>query len=182
VAHAEEGDSLIDGARRGDEAAWASLYREAYGRLVAFAHHRLGGAEEARDAVSETMTRAVAQIDRYRGTDDGFTPWLFGILRHVVADTYRRRRRHERPLAPDLSLVPDPADALVEGADRALIRDSFARLAPDEQEVLALRVVAGLSSEEVALVIGRTPSAIRMAQMRALGKLRTLVEGAERVG
>jgi RNA polymerase sigma-70 factor (ECF subfamily) len=149
---------------------------------VAFAHHRLGSVDEARDAVSETMTRAVAQIDRYRGADAGFTPWLFGILRHVVADTHRARRRHDSTPTPDDVPAPDPAEALVDDADRAVLRHAFSRLEPDEQEVLALRVVAGLSSEEVALAVARRPGAVRMAQMRALGKLRVLVEGAERVG
>ncbi len=109
--HAEPG--FVGRARRGDQQAWASLYRSAYPRLIAFAHRRLRAHDLACDAVSETMTRAVAAIDTYVGEDAGFTPWLFGICRHVVADMQRvlyrqlpeRLLRHE----PDL---PGPVEVV----------------------------------------------------------------------
>jgi RNA polymerase sigma-70 factor, ECF subfamily len=176
-------DGLVERARAGDQQAWASLYRDAYPRLVAFAHRRLGNPDLARDAVSETMARAVASIDSYTRDDDGFTAWLFGICRHVIADMQRvlyrglpdRLLRHE----PDL---PGPGEALLEREERTTVRAAFARLDPDEQELLELRVVAGLSSSETALALGKQPGAVRMAQMRALSRLRTFVEEISHVG
>ena len=59
-------------------------------------------------------------------------------------------------------------------ADR--VRAAFARLSPEEQELLELRVVAGLSSDGAASVLGKRPGAVRMAQARALGRLRVMME------
>jgi RNA polymerase sigma-70 factor (ECF subfamily) len=174
-------DGLVDRARAGDGEAWAELYRAAYARLVAFAHHRLGDVDDARDAVSETMARAVGQLARFQGDEAGFTPWLFGILRHVVADVHRSRARAHKHARPEVVEVPDAAEALLLQADHALVREAFGRLGPAEQELLALRVVGGLSSQEAAAALGCTPGSVRMAQMRALTKLRTMVEGAQRV-
>ena len=176
-------DGLVDRARAGDQEAWAALYRRAYPRLVSFAHRRLGNPDLAKDAVSETMARAVAAIASYTRDDDGFSAWLFGICRHVIADMQRalyrslpeRLLRHE----PD---PPGPAEALLESEERAAVRAAFARLEPEEQELLELRVVAGLSSSEAAVALGKQPGAVRMAQMRALARLRAFVEEMSHVG
>lgn len=173
----------VERARRGDQEAWAALYRDAYPRLLAFAHRRLGGVDQARDAVSETMARAVTAVGGYVGDDSGFTPWLFGICRHVVADL---QRTAWRPLPPRLlrhdADLPGAAEALIDEEERSAVRSAFERLDPDERELLELRVVAGLSSAEVAGILGKQPSAVRMAQKRALARLRTYVEEMSHVG
>jgi RNA polymerase sigma-70 factor (ECF subfamily) len=176
-----EPDALVTRARAGDADAWECLYRSAYPRLVAFAHHRLGSVEDARDAVSEAMTRAIAQIGRFQGVDGGFTPWLFGITRHVVADTHRRRARQSRvPHLDDQRMEPDAADAFMAHAESAILREAFGRLPDEEADLLTLRVVGGLTSEQVAAALGKKPSAVRMAQKRALARLRVFVEEAQR--
>lgn len=174
---------LVDRARQGDQEAWAGLYRAAYPRLVAFAHRRLGDADLAREAVGETMARAVAAIPSYVGEDSGFSPWLFGICRHVVADVQRTAWRAVPPglLRSDVDR-PGPAEVVLDGEERAMVRAAFARLDDDERELLELRVVAGLSSAEVAVAMNKQPGTIRMAQMRALARLRTFLEEASRVG
>lgn len=60
------------------------------------------------------------------------------------------------------------------------VRSAFARLSLDEQEVLELRVVAGLSSDGAAHVLGKKPGAVRMAQARALARLRVMMEEVDR--
>ena len=52
------------------------------------------------------------------------------------------------------------------------MREAYTRLSDDDREVLDLRVVAGLSADEVAAVLGKQPGAVRMAQSRALERLR----------
>jgi RNA polymerase sigma-70 factor (ECF subfamily) len=183
VDNGQTAEGLVERARRGDQEAWAALYTSVYARLVSFAHRRLGNADLARDAVSETMARAVTKIDTYVGTDDGFAPWLFGICRHVVVDT---QRQTYRPLPPGLLRSdvdgPGPAEIIIDAEEQAQVRAAFNRLDPDEQELLELRVVGGLSSAEVAAALGKQPGTVRMAQMRALGRLRTFLEEASRVG
>ncbi len=172
--------ALVDGARTGDAASWTALYRLAYPQLIRYAHHRLGDLDEARDAVSETMARAVAAMDRFTADDAGFVPWLFGICRNVVADALRLRYRQRslRDVEDHEDDGPSPDEDLLDREDLARVRAAFARLDPDEREVLELRVVAGLTSDQVAGVLGKKPSAVRMAQMRALSRLRAFVNEA----
>jgi RNA polymerase sigma-70 factor, ECF subfamily len=173
---------LVRAARDGDEVAWEALYRSLYPRLRAYFVRRVGF-EHADDAVSETMMRAVASIDRFQWSDAGFDGWVFGIARHVSVDHHRRvdrvrRYRHVGRLFPGGKTDgSEPVDHdLVVGDDQALIRQLFTRLSPAEQEVLELRVIAGLSAEQVGDVLGRTAGAVRTAQSRALTHLRELME------
>lgn len=56
-----------------------------------------------------------------------------------------------------------------------MVREAFKKLNDDEREILELRVVAGLTSEDVAAVLSMTPGAVRTAQARALKKLRNML-------
>lgn len=181
---AEDGEArlLVRAACAGDDAAWESLYRSIYPRLRAYFVRRVGPVH-ADDGVSETMTRAVAAINRFTWTDAGFDGWLFGIARHVAVDHHRRQERQRRygHVGRLFSNTPpddgnEPVDhAMVADDDHALIRRLFARLTEPEREILELRVIAGLSAAQVGAVLGQKPGAVRTAQSRALAHLRALM-------
>lgn len=169
---------LVASAQAGDEDAWEQLYRRSYPRLHAYLARRLGTAEAA-DAVHETMTRAVAGLDRYRTGPAGFDGWLFGIARHVSIDHHRRAgrsKRHSPAVVPDPPMGGELDERLVMADDHLLVRRAYAALSPADRELLELRVVAGLSAEQTGAVLGRRPGAIRTAQSRALARLRRLME------
>lgn len=167
---------LAERARQRDQDAWEALFRLAYPRLLAYARRRLPDGESAKDAVAETMARAVRSIDRFVWKGGGFEAWLFGIMRHVVIDAQRARRVD---LLPDVdlttSLEAGPLERLVGDEEADRVRAAFLRLSSGDREVLELRVLGGMTSEEVAAVLGRRPGAVRMAQARALERLRRLL-------
>ncbi len=166
--HAESVHNLVVSARDGDDASWELLFRRSYPRLLAYATRRLPTTEMAKDAVSETMTRAVANIDRLRFDGAGFDAWMYGIARYVVIDAQRKMWREAPGIVPDAADAgPQPGEQALQGDDRDEIRAAFAQLNSTDQEVLELRVVANLSIEEVSSVLGRRPGAVRMAQSRS---------------
>jgi RNA polymerase sigma-70 factor (ECF subfamily) len=182
VDHYFEDEQLVAGARCGDADAWERLYRRVYPRLAAYLARRVGF-EHRDDAVSETMTRAVAGLDRMSLGPAGFDGWLFGIARRVAADHYRQasryQRQRQRTVAAATTMPVDTEDGssrLLTADEHAELRAAFQQLSPAEQEILELRVVAGLSSEQVAVVLGKRPGAIRTAQSRAVAHLRELFD------
>ncbi|MBV8981390.1 MAG: RNA polymerase sigma factor [Acidimicrobiia bacterium] len=173
----------MERAQARDRNAWETLYRHAYPRLLAYATRRLD-ADGAKDAVSETMVRAVAGIGRYRAVpgSGGFEGWLFGICRHVVLDAQRAAGRRGYGLPPEDVSHVDPVEGLVSAEEAAAVRVAFARLSDGDRELLELRVVGGLSAEDTAAALGRRPGAVRMAQSRALARLRHLLSEVEAAG
>lgn len=172
-------DAAFDHARRGNIDEWETVYRLCRPTLFSFARLRLATDEQAEDAVSETMARAIASADRYRHGRAGVIGWLIVINRNVVREMYRSGSRFSAaPIAADLvDPGPRPDDAVVRRAEHDSVRDAFDQLSDEEQLVLELRVIAGLDSDAVAELLGKGAGAIRMAQSRALNHVRTLLQG-----
>lgn len=179
-------EALVRAARGGDASAWEALYRRAHPRLLAYARRRLPSEEAARDAVAETMARAVRGLSSFRGEGAGFDAWLSGIVRHVVLDA--RRSAGRRPVssmvgvAEPASGADGPEELLLGAYEASAVRSAFSSLSEEDRELLELRVVLGLSAEEVAGALGKRAGAVRMAQSRALGRLRAALAAAETTG
>lgn len=176
-------EELFRRARSGSPEAWEELYLAARPQLFRFARVRLATDDQADDAVSETIARAMAAAGRYR-PGSGVLPWLVGICRNVVFETYRSggRLHSVDPSVfvdqPSLSGDQGPAEHAVAEEQAESIRKAFARLTEEDQEILALRVLVGLDAEAVAEAVGKRAGAVRMAQSRALVRLRGHLEEA----
>ena len=174
--------AVLDAARAGDPDTWEALYRGAYPRLFAFARRRLATEEQAEDAVSETMVRAMGKITDYRPGPAGLDGWLFGIARNVVLEAYRsgaRTTATDPHTLGDLqsAAVAGPETAVLAREERSTLVRAFARLSRDDQDLLEQKVVAGLDATQIAALTRRKPGAVRTAQSRALARLRAEYEG-----
>jgi len=163
--------------------AWEILYRHCYQRLISYALRRLPTRHLAEDAVSEAMFRAVRNIDRFTWQGAGFDGWMYGILRNVVLEQLRKPARADQLLerfGNDPTRHPQPAVTPQDHLDRLIdserLRAAFGRLDPGDQEILELRVVGELSAGDVGAVVGKSAGAVRMAQSRALERLRQAME------
>ena len=166
-------ETMVRDARAGDSAALGQLYDTYRDRVARFATGRLGDAEKAEDVTSETFEAVLRNLGSYRaGTD--FEAWLFTIAHRRVADHFRRRfRRREVELDEAAHpAVGGPEEAVLAAERRAEVAGAFRRLRADQQEVLALRVLGGLSAAQVGEVLGKSEGAVRVAQHRALRSLR----------
>jgi RNA polymerase sigma-70 factor (ECF subfamily) len=171
----------VDRALHGDADAWEALYVRLRPRLFAMSLRQLGNREDADDAVATAMLRAVQAASSFRWRDAGFDAWIFRICRNVIIDMLRSRSR--RAVLPAGEAGPEPAsveERMVLADEHAAVRRALERLPADERELLELRVVGGLSSEEVAYVLGMRPGAVRTAQSRALTRMRTYLAEEER--
>lgn len=164
---------LIDRARAGETAAFATLY-ERHGPAV----HRLSLASVpeagADDVTAEVFARAWRSLDRYRGDRSPFRGWLFGIARHVIADTHRRRYR--RPtVSLDGVAEPQMADPAVAQLQRLHLLGALESLRTRQRRVIELKYFAGLSNAEVGRELGLSPGAVNTLQWRALQHLRLVL-------
>jgi RNA polymerase sigma-70 factor (ECF subfamily) len=117
-------------------------------------------------------------LPRYVDQGRPFAAFVYGIAGHKVADAQRAGFRDRSDVTDALPERADdsvgPEEAAVAASEAAAAAALLDRLPPAHRELLLLRVVAGLSAEETGAALGMSPGAVRVAQHRALARLRTL--------
>lgn len=180
---------VLEGMRRGEDAAFEMVFRRYGARMLATARRLLNNDEDARDAVQEAMLSAFRAVGRFEGGAQIGT-WLHRIV--VNAALMRLRSRKRKPEASIEDLLPgyeadghrvlqstdEPfPDQAVERAQLIrLLRECAADLPDGYREVYVLRDVEERSSEEVALAMGLTANAVKIRLHRARQALITLVQ------
>jgi RNA polymerase sigma-70 factor (ECF subfamily) len=173
---------LVAAARTGDAAAADELIARLRPGLLRYCRARLGRTDgsygSADDVAQEVCTAVFTSLDRYVEQGRSFTAFAYGIAGHKVADalraTYRDRSEPVEVLPEAVEPSPGPEDAALAAEEAARARALLDRLPEHQRELLLLRVVAGLSAEDTGAALGMSSGAVRVAQHRALAKLRAL--------
>jgi RNA polymerase sigma-70 factor (ECF subfamily) len=151
-------------------------------RVFSLALRLTGGVEDAKDATQEAfirLHRKIAQIDSGRGVG----PWLYSVTVNACRDIGRERRRSRLiPMENVASLAPADPDGSPEVlyADQEReehLRTVLRRLPEKERAALLLREMEGLTTEEVARILGSSMSTVRSQICTARLKLRKLLRG-----
>ena len=182
-------DVLVGAAARGEPHAMDSLLRWINPLVVRYCRARLGRQERtfasADDVAQEVCLAVLKALPRFRNQGRPFPAFVFGIAAHKVADAHRAAARNRSDPVPD---VPDEAVQVNGPEQQALQAELAGRMdrlldtLPDKQRnIIVLRVVVGLSAEETAEVVGLTSGAVRVAQHRALTRLRKRLASQEMV-
>ncbi|WP_026874561.1 RNA polymerase sigma factor [Jiangella gansuensis] len=168
---------MLAAARSGASWAFERLYAELAPAVAGYL--RLQGAAEPEDLTSEVFLGVFAGLSGFDGTETQFRSWVFTIAHRRLID--ERRRAVRRPATPtdDPVLLDRPGgDAEADAIDAIGLRrvlELCATLSPDQREVVVLRIVADLTVEQVAEVVGKSPGAVKALQRRGLGALRKKV-------
>jgi len=176
-------DVLVGSAVDGDRAAVDGVLRWVRPLVVRYCRARVGRQEKtfasADDVAQEVCLAVLTALPSYRDEGRPFLAFVYGIAAHKVADAHRSAARNRAEPVPEIPDSPSLADGPEQRAIRAELAERMTKLLsmlPDKQrEILVLRVVVGLSAEETAEAVGSTPGAVRVAQHRALGRLRKVL-------
>ncbi|KAA3654738.1 MAG: RNA polymerase sigma factor [Chloroflexi bacterium] len=174
-------DVLVKQAQQ-DISRFTELYQRYVTRVYRYAMGRVGNEADAQDITSQTFIAAMENIHKFRGNSQ-FSTWLLGIARHKVADLYRHRRP-EQGLETAVTL-PDTHDDKDEIVSQHLqieqVSQKLHTLAPDRAEALSLRLFGGLEVAEIAQLMGKKESAVRMLVFRGLRDLQARLNPTEEV-
>lgn len=171
---AGQGDAVTDAAliarwRRGDQGAAALLVGRHAGALARFAASS-GERDEIDEIVQDTFVRAFASLDSFRA-ESSLRTWLFTILRRLVLDRQRSRRRRPETVELEESHAVQEFDALdnvVADETGRRLREAVARLSVLQREVFILRVTEGMAYAEIARAVGSTEGACRVHYHNAM--------------
>ena len=178
-----EEQEVVKAAAKGDEQAFASLYDTYVDSIYRFIYLRVEDQQTAEDIASSVFLKAWEKLDRYQFRGVPFRAWLFRIARNAVIDHYRTRKE----MAPleavigvkDESFMPvSERVGLTLEADKVIV--SMQELTGDQRNVLTLKLVHGLNTQEVAKALGKRQGAVRALQMRGLQALAKIMENGKK--
>jgi RNA polymerase sigma factor (sigma-70 family) len=174
VGLGENFDPTLAAARTGAEWAWEAIYRDLAPPLLGYL--RTSGAAEPEDVLGEVLLQAVRDLDRFSGGEREFRAWVFTIAHHRLLDARRRHsRRPAEPVTQDaLERQGDVGDVEEDALERIALErviDLIGGLSHDQRSVILLRVIGELTVEEVAMIVGKRPGAVKALQRRGLAAL-----------
>lgn len=175
-----EFEATLQGAKAGEPWAWEVIYREFAGPVTGYLAVR--GAPEPEDQASETLFDVARNIERFDGDEASFRSWVFVIAHRRLIDARRRQgRRIETAPLNDADTNPG-GDVEAEALNNLALGEMLDLLNPltdDQREVIALRMLADLSLEETAQVMGKRIGSVKALQRRAVGNLKRILETSE---
>lgn len=171
-------DEVLAAARLGQAWALNALYRSYAGPVAGYVRARTSA--EVDDLVSEIFTSVFTGLSGFSGGEPDFRGWLFTIARRRIIDDLRRRSRevattpYERD--DDLRSVPSAESVSLDRMGEQRVREVLDRLAPDQRDVLLLRILGDLTVEQVATSLGKSVGAVKQLQRRGIAAITRIAE------
>src|SRR6201996_4977750 len=160
---------VLTDAQGGSDDQFAVLWRDANPALLRYL--RVLAPENAEDIAAETWVHVVRGLDRFTGDEPAWRAWLFTTARRRLLDQVRLRKRHPA----DLPSSPDAAQLAMDNIATQRAMALVSRLPAQQADVIMLRVVAGLDTDAVAAILGKSPGNVRVTAHRGLKKLESLL-------
>ncbi len=199
---AEEAElaDLLARVRGGDQAALADLFarhRDKLRRMIQFRlDHRLAGRVSPSDILQEAYIDALKRIDHYfEKPDQPFFGWLRLVVGQRLADVHREHLAQKRDVGQEVSIDrtgattdsaclaacllgsgSSPSHAAARTESFARLEEALEQMDPLDREVLALRHFEELSNGETAALLGVQPAAASKRYVRALARLKQILE------
>jgi RNA polymerase sigma-70 factor (ECF subfamily) len=172
-------DDVLGAAQAGAAWAFEVLYRDLAPAVTGYL--RLHGAAEPDDLASETFLGVFTGLAGFRGDEGALRAWVFTIAHRRLVDDWRRRSRRPQTTddAGDLTelLGGDVEEDVLVRVGAETVQRLCGELPADQRAVLLLRILADLTVDQVAQVLGKSVASVKALQRRGLQTLRTRIEG-----
>ena len=169
--------ALLERARI-DRSYFAPIYRRYAPDIFRYCYRCLGSREDAEDATSQVFTQAISKLSQLQ--DDNIRPWIYRIAHNVVIDISRKARPTTSLDDADAtsSDMYSPESEALANEDRERVERALATLPARDRQLVQLRL-AGLTGEEIAIVLDCSHGAVRVAHHRAIERLRVILTDQE---
>jgi RNA polymerase sigma-70 factor (ECF subfamily) len=174
-------DEVLLAAQKGSQSAFATIYRDLAPRVSGYLKAR--GASDPDGITSDVFLAVLPKLTNLNGGAAGLRTFVFSVAHHRLVDDLRKwqRQPYVAEYEPDLDdrIHESAEEGALESLGTSSVVQMLRRLNPDQRSVLALRVVADLTVEQVAEILGKSTGAVKQLQRRGLIELRRLLEGAD---
>ncbi|MBI5530288.1 MAG: sigma-70 family RNA polymerase sigma factor [Candidatus Doudnabacteria bacterium] len=173
----EVSSSLLEKARKGEEAALAEIYELYFKSIYRFIFYRVSHKETAEDLTEEVFIKAFSKLGSLSG-HSSFKAWLYQIARNLVIDYYRQKKQTvaledvENILEYESNII----DTVNLSQQQKVLLNLMKELGAEQQVVIKLKFFEDLSNGEIAELLHKNEGAIRVIQHRALARLQELIK------
>jgi len=172
----EDPARTVAAAQAGDRAAFERLMRQHERLVLTTALRLLGNREDARDAAQEVFLRLYRNLAKVESARN-LAGWLYRVTVNVCHD---QRRKRPETASVELAVLPaagaSPQQELTDAERRHALALSLRMLGEKERTALVLRDLEGLSTAEVAQILGSSEMTVRSQISKARVKVKNFVE------
>jgi RNA polymerase sigma factor (sigma-70 family) len=162
---------------------FTELYDEYFDRVNRYLRYRVSNPWDADDLTTTVFLKALEKFDQYSRTSP-FASWIFRIAHNAYVDFVRKNRElpvdQEEMLSGEIDDTWQPEQQALSNEEIRLLKDRLEMLTQDQRDVLTLRYFADLKIHQIAEVLGKTESSVKMISYRALQRLQKMYEGGDR--
>jgi RNA polymerase sigma-70 factor (ECF subfamily) len=161
-------------ARARDRNTLGGIYDEYHPLLYRYIYRRVGDVETARDLTADVFRRFLQATVNGNGPNDQLRAWLYRVAHNIVVDHYRRQHVRQTDLKEEqlVKADDDPGTTAELRIQCVTVRSALERLTTDQQQVIVLKFLEGLTNDEVAHITQKSVGAVKALQHRALAALR----------
>lgn len=171
-------DRLLARARNGDQQAIMQIYEAYFDPIYQYIRLRVDDKMQAEDLASEVFVKLIEALKGRNAPQQSLRGWLFKVARSHLHDHYGSVKKFPTSTIDEWISAPnddEPEVQFIRQVDAERSRQAMRMLAPEQQEVLILRFGQALSLQETADIMGKTVSAIKSLQFRAVDTLRQIL-------
>jgi RNA polymerase sigma-70 factor (ECF subfamily) len=172
---------LVQRACNGDSEAFGQLYEQLVDRIYRYIYFRVTDEDAAQDLTSKVFLKAWEHLPRFKHGNSPFIAWLYTIAHNTLIDHYRTNKPSAH--LEEISTLPAPDPLPDQSYDHSYeaqsLRLALQKLTDMQRDVVTMKLIDGMSTEEIARRLRKSPGAIRALQMRALQALAAILQQEE---
>jgi RNA polymerase sigma-70 factor (ECF subfamily) len=145
-------------------------------------YYRVSNYHEAEDITEQVFFKVMQNLKSFEWRGAPFTSWLFRIATNQVVDHFRSIRYETVDIDNYSEVLPglqSPEEQVIRAIDRDALLDNIKKLTEQQQEVLILKYIVGMSSDEIAVAVKKRAGTVRALQHRALIALGKIMNGKQ---
>ena len=169
---------LVRAAKNNDESAFSEIYEYYITPIFRFVYFRVRNRFDADDLTQSIFLKAWKNLSEYRQKKNPFSSWLYAIARNTIIDFWRKKKEWSiSELGENTEKEEERTDEILEKEeDLNEIKKAIGLLTEDQQEVIILKFIEGLSNKEISRILNKKEDAVRQIQSRAIKMLREYIK------
>jgi len=174
----DEIEKIVEAAKQGDAKAFESIYQLFSDSIYRYLYYMVGEKETAYDLTSQTFLKAYENIKSYRFKGYSFSAWLYKIAHNVAVDNFRSLKARPQEVSSDKTqeVVKIAEQSFEEKVvDRMAIENALSKLTEKQRQVMILKYIEQLNNPRIAEILGKTTSAVKALERRALNELKDII-------